>query len=101
MSWLATTVSLESVLSKLMLLGTVKLRTLGKAAVVVEKVAKASSLRYSEPAINLPIPFSKSSFMGVQTPEYIAPCLTGLPIKNYGPALHVLGWEGKLHSVFL
>ena len=60
------TVSPESVLSKLMLLGTVKLRTIGKAAVVAKRVVKASSLRSAEPAINLSFSFSGSSFMGAQ-----------------------------------
>ena len=64
------TASLESVLHKLILLGTVKLRTLGKAAVVAKRVARASCLPSAEPAFNLLIPFSESSFMGVQTPEY-------------------------------
>ena len=126
------TVSLESVLSKLMLLGSVKLRTLGKAAMMAKRVARASSLRSAEPAFNLPIPFSGSSFMGAQNPEYMAPigqpietldkelqrvviggggdretpprglCLTGQPIKNYGPTLHVMdGGGAKFHPAFL
>ena len=62
-----------------MLLGTVKLRTLGKVAVVAKRVARASCLPSAEPAFNLPIPFSESSFMGVQTPEYVA--LFGQPTE--------------------
>ena len=102
-----------------MLLGTVELRTLGRAAVVAKRVARASSLQSTEPAFNLSIPFSGSSFIGVQTPEYMtpigqpietldqwppsviigwggetpprSPCLTGEPIKNYGPCIARLG----------
>ena len=29
-----------------------------------------------------------------------SPCLTGQPIKNYGPALHVLGRGEKFHPAF-
>ena len=63
-----------------MLLGTVKLRTLGKATVVARRVTRASSLRSAEPAFNLSIPLSGSSFMGVQTTEYMAPI--GQPIET-------------------
>ena len=76
---MAITVNLESVLSKLMLLGTVKLRNLGKVAVGAKRVARASCFPSAEPAFNLSIPFSESSFMGVQTPEYLA--LIGQPIE--------------------
>ena len=44
-SWLTTTVSPESVLNKLMFLVTVKLRPLGKVAVVVKRVARAPIFR--------------------------------------------------------
>ena len=37
---------------------------------------------------------------GVEKPHR-GPCLTGLPIKIYGPALHVYGRGGKLHPTFL
>ena len=101
------------------MVGTVKLETLGKAAVV----ARASSLR-SDYSV-----FRGSSFRGVQTPDYMAPigqpietlnqwphtiiigvgrespprgpCLTGQPIKNYGLGLNVLRGEGKLQLGFL
>ena len=63
-----------------MLQGTVKLRTLSKVAVVAKRVERASSLPSAEPAFNLNIPFSESSFMGVQTPEYMA--LIGQPIET-------------------
>ena len=52
-SCLAITASPESVLGKLILQGTVKLRTPGKVAVVVKRVARASSLPSAEPAFNL------------------------------------------------
>ena len=65
-----------------MLVGTNKLRTPGKEAVVAKRVARASSLRSVEPAFYLPILFSGSSLMGVQTPEYMAPI--GQPIKMLG-----------------
>ena len=68
-----------------MLLGTVKLRTLGKAAAVAKRVARASSLRSAEPAFNLSIPFSGSSFMGVQTPEYMALIIHLIETLNQWP----------------
>ena len=63
-----------------MLLGTVKLRTLVKVAVVAKRVARASSLLSVEPAFNLSIPFPGSSFMGIQAFEYMAPI--GQPIET-------------------
>ena len=45
--------SLEFVLSKLILVGTVKLRTLGKAAVVTKRVAWASSFGSAKPVFDL------------------------------------------------
>ena len=105
-----------TVLSKLILVGTVKLRTLSKAAVVAKRVAKASSLRSAEPAFDLPIPFSGSSFIGVQTPEYMAPIdqpaetldqwpnsviIGGREAPSRGPCFTVLGTGEKLHPAFL
>ena len=80
-----------------MLLGTVKLRTLGKASVVVKRVARASSLRSAETAFNLPIPFLGSSFMGVQTPEYMAPI--GQPIETLAqwPQSAIIGERVEKH----
>ena len=127
-SWLAIIASPESVLSKLMFLVTVKLRTLGKVAVVAKRAARAPVFhRWNQLSISLCgtsffspcLLFSESSFMGVQTPECIAlidqpietldqwsqstitpwgPCLTRQPIKNYGPALHILGRGGEKSS---
>ena len=51
-SWLAITASPDPVLSKLMLLGTVKMRTLGKVAEVAKRVARVPSLPSAEPAFN-------------------------------------------------
>ena len=68
-----------------MMLERVKLRTLGKAAVVGEEGGKG--FKSSEPAFNLSIPFLGFSFMGVHTLEYMAPI--GQPIgamySNAGP----------------
>ena len=65
-----------------MLLGTVKLRTLGKAAVVAKRVARASSLQSAEPPFNRSFPFSGSSFMGFHTPEYMAPISQAIETLN-------------------
>ena len=71
--------SLEYVFEEINVARDGQLRTLGKAAVVVKRVTRASRLQSTEPAFNLPIPFSGSSFMGVQTPESMA--LIGQPIE--------------------
>ena len=39
---------------------------------VAKRVERTSSLRSAEPAFSLSIPFGGSSFMGVQTPEFMA-----------------------------
>ena len=67
-SWLAITASSESVLSKLMLIGTVKLWTLDKAAVVVKRVARAFSLLSAEPAFNLLLTLFGIFFYGSPDP---------------------------------
>ena len=129
-SWLAITVNLKSVLTKLMLVETVKLRTLGKAAVVVKRVARASCLWSVKPAFNQSFPFwdlllwgsrplntwlwlvsqlkhwtngprAQSSEVGNRETSPQGPCLTKQPIKNYRPTLHVLGKGKKLHPTFL
>ena len=112
-SWLVITVSLESILSKLRLLGTVKLRTLGKVAVVVKRVARASSLQSAEPAFNLPIPFSAPANRnaGPMAPECNhpgrgretsprGPHLTRQSIKNYGLVFHAFGRGEKAPPCF-
>ena len=78
-SWLAITASPESVLSKLMFLVTVKLRTLGKVVVVVAR-APVFCLLNQLSYLSLPAFFYLSSFMGVQIPEYMA--LIGQPIET-------------------
>ena len=71
-----------------MFLVMVKLRTLDKVAVVVKRGGNGSSLPSAKPVFNLSLMkqlfylsllFSESSFMGVQTPEYMA--LIGQPIE--------------------
>ena len=76
----------------------VKLRTLGKAAVVVKRVARAFSLPSAEPAFNLSRLFLESSFMGVQSSEYMA--LIGRLIETLDQWSHraiIGGWVEKPH----
>ena len=80
-----------------MLLGTVKLRTLGKTAVVAKRMAKVSSLRSAEPALNLPVLFSGSSFMGVQTLEYMDPIGQQIEMLYQWSQSAIVVGEEKLH----
>ena len=63
-----------------MLLGTVKLRALGKATVMAKRVARAFSLPSAEPAFNLLSTLFGIFFYRDLNPEYMA--LIGQPIET-------------------
>ena len=91
-SCLAIIVSLESVLSKSILVGTVKLSTLGKTAVVAKRVVRSSELGF-----DLPIPFSGFSFMGAQTPEFMTPI--GQPIETLDQCPHSVNFGVEVEKL--
>ena len=88
-SLLAITVSLKSVLSKLILVGTVKLRTLSGS----NSKEGSKGFKSLVCGTSLQSTFSRSSFMRVQTPEYTAPIAQ--PIETLDQLSHsVIIWGG-------